>query len=225
MPVFRLIDAPIFPPPEQAEPDGLLAIGGDLSAGRLLQAYRCGIFPWFEPGGPILWWSPDPRLVLDVEDLHVSRSLRKTIRRGHFAVRFDTAFSRVIHACAAANRKDADGTWITPEMEAAYTHLHELGYAHSAEAWAGEELVGGVYGIALGGCFFGESMFSLRSDASKTALVGLVGANQARGVAMLDCQVTSAHLLSMGAREIPRREFLSRLNERLRQPNPPGKWS
>lgn len=225
MPVFRLIAAPIFPPPEQAEPDGLLAVGGDLSAGRLLQAYRCGIFPWFEPGEEILWWSPDPRLVLDTDALHVSRSLQKTLRRGTFTVRFDTAFAQVIHACAATKRRHEDGTWISPEMEAAYTHLHELGYAHSAETWAGDELVGGVYGIHLGGCFFGESMFSTRTDASKVALVGLVGRLKDRGVRMLDCQVTSPHMLSLGAREIPRVEFLQRLHAGLLRPDQPERWS
>ena len=225
MPVFRLIAAPIFPPPEQAEPDGLLAVGGDLSAGRLLQAYRCGIFPWSEPGGPILWWSPDPRLVLDVGDFHVSRRLARTIRRGHFAVRFDTAFARVIHACATVARKGEDGTWITPGMRVAYNHLHELGYAHSAETWEGDALVGGVYGIMLGGCFFGESMFATRTDASKVALAGLVGRLKTEGVGMLDCQVTSSHMLSLGAREVSREEFLRRLHEGLRRPTSRERWS
>ena len=225
MPVFRLIAAPIFPPPEQAEPDGLLAIGGDLSSGRLLQAYRCGIFPWFEPGGPIFWWSPDPRLVLDVDALHVSRRLGRTLRKGAFTLRFDTAFARVIHACATVRRKGEDGSWITREMEAAYTRLHELRYAHSAEAWEGDELVGGVYGIHLGGCFFGESMFSTRTDASKAALVGLVGQLKRRGVGMLDCQVTSAHMLSMGAREVTRAEFLHRLHEGSSLPTSRETWS
>ena len=226
MPVFRLTAAPIFPPPERAEPSGLLAIGGDLSAGRLLQAYRQGIFPWYDrPGGPIEWWSPDPRLILEPSSLHVSRSLRKRIRQRTFEVRFDTAFRRVIHACAVTARPGEVGTWITPEMESAYSHLHDLGYAHSVETWAGPELVGGLYGIHLGGCFFGESMFSIQTDASKVALVGLVEQLQRLGTTLMDCQVTSEHMLRMGAREIPRSEFLHRLEAALGRPFLQLKWS
>jgi len=226
MPVFRLSEAPIFPPADQADPTGLLAVGGDLSPSRLLQAYRRGIFPWYdEPGGPILWWSPDPRLILEPASLHISRRLARRLRARTFEVRLDTAFASVIHACAVTPRADADGTWITPEMEEAYIRLHDLGFAHCAESWAGGELVGGIYGIHLGGCFFGESMFSRRTDASKVALVGLVEALKERGVSMIDCQVTSEHMLSMGAREIPRAEFLRRLDEAQGRPIARGKWS
>ncbi len=226
MPVFRLGPAPIFPPIERAEPDGLLAVGGDLSPGRLLQAYRLGIFPWYdEPGGPILWWSPDPRLILEPSALHISRSLAQSLRRGTFAVRFDTAFAQVIRHCSEAARPGQDGTWITPEMQAAYIHLHELGFAHCAESWEGGELVGGVYGIALGRCFFGESMFARRSDASKVAFVGLVHRLEALGTTLIDCQVRTEHLVSLGAREIPRAEFARRLAEGLAAPTVRGPWT
>jgi leucyl/phenylalanyl-tRNA--protein transferase len=224
MPVYRLGPEPIFPPPEEAEPDGLLAVGGDLSVPRLLEAYCSGIFPWYDEP-PILWWSPDPRLVLFPRELRVSRSLRATIRKGTFEVRFDTAFRRVIHACASTPRKDDPGTWITREVEAGYSALHDLGFAHSAESWAGGELVGGLYGVCLGRCFFGESMFSRRPDASKVALVGLVDELTRRGVELIDCQVTTEHLLSLGAREIPRSEFLRRLDDLLRHPTDRTSWA
>ncbi len=202
-----------FPPVEQAlrEPDGLLAIGGDLAPERIINAYRHGIFPWFSPGQPILWWSPDPRAVLFPEQLKVSRSLRKTLNRGVFHVRFDTSFAQVIRACADTPRRGQPGTWITPEMQQAYIKLHQLGYAHSAESWHGEELVGGLYGIRLGRVFFGESMFSRRTDASKVAFVHLVRKLQEEGVVLIDCQVTTDHLLSLGAEDIPRRRFVELL--------------
>jgi leucyl/phenylalanyl-tRNA--protein transferase len=211
MPVFRLDRRPIFPPPEQAEEEGLLAVGGDLSVERLLAAYAHGIFPWYEPGGPILWWSPDPRLVLFPEELHVSRRLARTIRSGRFTTTRDTAFARVIQACAEVKRPDQPGTWITPEMQRAYIRLHEAGFAHSVETWRGRGLVGGVYGVRLGRTFFGESMFHTESDASKVALVALVDWLKAEGVGLIDCQVTTPHMLRMGAREIPRAEFLRRV--------------
>ncbi len=223
MPIFRLGPLPIFPPAEVAEPEGLLAVGGDLSAPRLLEAYRKGIFPWYDEP-PILWWSPDPRLVLFPDELHVSRSLRATIRKGVYEVRFDTSFRDVIRSCAQIKRKHEDGTWINDDIVQAYANLHELGFAHSAECWQGNELVGGLYGINLGRCFFGESMFARKSDASKVALVGLVGELKRRGVELIDCQVTTEHLLSLGAREIPRAEFLQRLEPLVASPTDRGFW-
>lgn len=215
---------PSFPPPESADDEGLVAVGGDLSVPRLIEAYSLGIFPWYEEK-PILWWSPDPRLVLETADFRASRSLRATIRKGTFRVRFDVDFAAVIAACAGTKRRGEDGTWITPEVRAAYTALHERGYAHSVEVRAAGELVGGLYGVLLGRCFFGESMFSTRTDASKVALAALVDRLRAIDIPMIDCQVTSAHLLSLGAREVPRAEFLRRLREGLRRPFPPGKWT
>ena len=172
MPIFRLPREVVFPDPSLAEPDGLLAVGGDLSPERLLRAYAEGIFPWFNEGSPILWWSPDPRLVLFPDELHVSSSLARTLRRGRYRVTADQAFGRVIRACSWTERPGQDGTWITDEMIAAYEELHRLGFAHSFEAWSGETLAGGLYGVSLGGAFFGESMFSERADASKAAFVG-----------------------------------------------------
>ncbi|MBI5641501.1 MAG: leucyl/phenylalanyl-tRNA--protein transferase [Nitrospirae bacterium] len=208
MPVFRLTHELIFPPPELAEEDGLLAVGGDLTESRLLLAYSMGIFPWFSQGSPILWWSPDPRLVLRPSELKVSRSLRQTIRKGIYSVTFDRCFAEVMRYCAGVSRNEGEGTWITDEMMEAYCRLHEKGYAHSIETWLGDELAGGLYGVALGGIFFGESMFSLKRDASKVALVELVRHLEKNGCSLIDCQVTSEHLLSLGATEIPRAEFL-----------------
>jgi leucyl/phenylalanyl-tRNA--protein transferase len=216
---------PSFPPPEGFHADGLVAIGGDLSIPRLLAAYRRGIFPWYEQGGPILWWSPDPRLVLETEAFHASRSLRAVIRKGTFEVRLDTAFAEVIRACAETKRRDEGGTWITPQVQSAYTTLHELGFAHSIESWFEGELAGGLYGLMIGRCFFGESMFSRRTDASKVALAALVERLKELDVPLIDCQVTSAHLLSLGAKEIPRAEFLRRLDEALQHPTPRQKWT
>jgi len=203
-----------FPPVEEAlvEPNGLLAVGGSLTSQRLLQAYRRGIFPWYSEGQPVLWWSPDPRMVLYPGDLRITRSLRKTLAHTSFRVTFDNAFARVIRACAVA-RDDEAGTWITEEMVAAYCRLYELGHAHSVEVWCGEDLVGGLYGVAIGRVFFGESMFHRRRDASKIALVRLVEALQTAGIQMIDCQVTSAHLASLGAIEIPRQRFISELDQ------------
>ncbi|MBT8121403.1 MAG: leucyl/phenylalanyl-tRNA--protein transferase [Gammaproteobacteria bacterium] len=197
-----------FPDVEAAlrEPDGLLAVGGDLKPERLLYAYRNGIFPWFGPDQPILWWAPDPRLVLFPEQLRISRSLSKTLRKQLFTITFDTAFAQVVHACAAPRPGQA-GTWITPEMQAAYRHMHELGHAHSVECWQQGKLVGGLYGIAIGHVFFGESMFTRVTDASKVGFVALVQKLQASGYRLIDCQVHTAHLESLGAMMIPRREF------------------
>lgn len=215
MALFRLGPDPIFPPPHLAEPEGLLAIGGDLSAERLLAAYRHGVFPWYETGGPILWWSPDPRLVLFPSELRVSRRLRRTIRSDRFEICRNTAFAQVIRACAETPRNHEDGTWITTEMQEAYIRLHKLGHAHCMEAWRDGVLVGGVYGVLVGRCFCGESMFHTETDASKAALVALVERLEAEGVALIDCQVKSEHLLRLGAREIPRDEFLMHLSRGL----------
>jgi leucyl/phenylalanyl-tRNA---protein transferase len=208
-------DAPEwFPPPEHAleDPPGLLAAGGDLSAARLLAAYRRGIFPWYSPGQPVLWWSPDPRAVLFPEELKVSRSLAKTLRNGGFSVTLNEDFAGVIDGCAAP-RAHSPGTWITPEMRAAYLELHRRGYGHSIEARIGGELVGGLYGVRLGGVFFGESMFSRARDASKVALAHLVTVCRRNSIAVIDCQLASRHLASLGARSIPRAQFQALLAE------------
>ena len=215
-----------FPPVEDAmrEPNGLLAAGADLSPGRLLDAYRRGICPWFGDEDPLLWWSPDPRMVLFVEELHVSRSLRKTIRSGRFVVTADRAFSAVMTGCAEP-RADAEGTWITTEMRAAYARLAALGYAHSIEAWGDGQLVGGLYGVAIGRIFFGESMFARVPDASKVAFVTLVRHLQRWQFRMIDCQMPTAHLASFGAREIPRRDFLVEVNRAVVEPPVPAPWT
>ncbi|GAB4357680.1 MAG: leucyl/phenylalanyl-tRNA--protein transferase [Gammaproteobacteria bacterium] len=203
-----------FPPLSEAleEPDGLLAIGGNLSPRLLLTAYRQGIFPWFSDGQPILWWSPDPRAVLFPEKLHVSRSLRKTLRRGLYRVTMNRCFSAVITGCANS-RRDHEGTWITEEMQQAYERLAEMGFAHSLEVWQESELVGGLYGVALGRVFFGESMFSRRRDASKVALVALTKAMVEGGYRLIDCQLYSSHLESLGAELIPRSQFATLIGQ------------
>ena len=213
---IRADDPPdAFPDPQRAlrEPDGLLAVGGDLAPDRLLAAYRRGIFPWFEAGQPILWWSPDPRAVLRPEQLKVSSSLRKTLRSGRLEVTVDHAFDAVIRGCAEP-RPSQRGTWLTADMVSAYERLHALGHAHSVEVWQEQDLAGGLYGLAIGRVFFGESMFSRVRDASKVALCHLVSEVRARGLELIDCQVYSPHLASLGCRTLPRREFL-RLLERL----------
>jgi leucyl/phenylalanyl-tRNA---protein transferase len=216
-----------FPPVDSAlrEPNGLLAAGGDLSSSRLVDAYRRGIYPWYSDGQPALWWSPDPRMVLFVDEFRMSRSLRKRVRHGDFDVRLDTAFRTVIQACARAPRGGQDGTWITPEMMRAYARMHDLGYAHSVEAWRDGELVGGLYGLALGKVFFGESMFARATDASKVCLAALVASMQHRGMTMIDCQQETQHLASLGARPIPRREFVRRLSEMIDSSAPPEGWT
>lgn len=198
-----------FPDPEQAldSPNGLLAVGGDLSPARLLAAYRRGIFPWYEEGQPIMWWSPDPRAVLLPGDLHVSRSLRRTLRSGRFMVSTDRDFDGVITACSGL--RATQGTWITADMRLAYLQLHELGHAHSIETWLGDRLVGGVYGIAIGKVFFGESMFSTEPDASKVALAALLRQLAERNFGLVDCQLETPHLNSLGSRLMRRRDFIA----------------
>jgi leucyl/phenylalanyl-tRNA---protein transferase len=224
MPIFRLVDEIIFPSPNYADPSGLLAIGGDLSSERILAAYRSGIFPWFSGDQPILWWSPDPRAVLDLDAFKLSRSLRKTLKKETFKITFDRAFEAVIEACSTVARKSESGTWITAEMQDAYINLHELGYAHSVETWFGEQLAGGLYGVSLGKAFFGESMFHFKTDASKIALAGLVEHLKSWEFHFIDAQMTTEHLISLGATEIPRRLFLKRLKDALRQPTRRGRW-
>ena len=217
IPWLRAGDPPdAFPPVDTAltDPDGLLCAGGDLSPARLLEAYRRGIFPWFSEGQPILWWSPDPRAVLYPAEFKVSRSLAKTIRNRGLTVTVDRAFGRVMELCADA-RLRPEGTWISPQMLAAYRRLHELGHAHSYETWENDRLIGGLYGIALGQVFFGESMFSLERDASKVALAALVRDMIARGGRVIDCQVASAHLERLGARSVPRRRFVRELAQAI----------
>ena len=216
---------PVFPPVAHAmaEPNGLLAAGGDLSTDRLLAAYREGIFPWYSDGQPILWWSPNPRAVLFPERVRIPRSLHRVLRSGQFRVSMDTAFERVIRACAAP-RKDDEGTWITSEMLHAYERLHRLGLAHSVEVWRAENLVGGLYGVAFGRLFFGESMFSRTNDASKVALVHLCGQLLEWGFPLIDCQQTSAHLQRMGAEDIPRSDFVRLLRQWRDAAAQPSPW-
>ncbi len=214
-----------FPPTELAfqEPNGLLAAGGDLSPAQLIAAYQRGIFPWFDDSQPILWWSPDPRLVLFPNELHISKSMAKLLRRKTFSVSTDKAFLRVLHACAEA-RPGQDGTWITQDIINAYTQLHDLGYAHSVEVWQDDQLVGGLYGIAMGRIFFGESMFSRRSNASKVGFIHLVTALQRLDFALIDCQVHTGHLASMGAREIDRQTFENYLLNCINRRAPMASW-
>ena len=225
--IFQLAKAPDFrfPDVEYAGPEGLLAVGGDLESGRLLAAYRHGIFPWYSEDQPILWWSPDPRAILLPNNLKISRSLKKTIRKNIFRVTLDQQFEQVIQACANTRRGDTEtGTWITPEMMDAYIKLHETGYAHSVEVWHDSKLVGGVYGLALGKAFFGESMFSHMTDASKTGFSFLVRQLEKWGYHFIDCQVESAHLASLGAQPVPRKQFIAMLNDALKYEDRPAHW-
>jgi leucyl/phenylalanyl-tRNA--protein transferase len=217
--------ADAFPPAEEAltEPNGLLAAGGDLAPERLLAAYRQGIFPWYQEGQPILWWSPDPRAVLALDGLKVSRSLRRSLAKRGFEFRVDTAFDLVVAACAEPRASRA-GTWITAAMAEAYGRLHRLGWAHSFETWLEGRLVGGLYGVAIGRAFFGESMFTRVTDASKVALVHGVELLRSRGTAIIDCQVASAHTRSLGAVDIPRAEFLTQIRELCADSTPPQPW-
>lgn len=214
-----------FPPLEAAlaEPNGLLAAGGALTPERVVDAYRRGIFPWYSEGQPVLWWSPDPRMVLFPAEVKLSRSLNRTLRRGRYAVRLDSAFAAVIRECSLP-RPGQDGTWITAEMQQAYVRLHELGHAHSVETWIDGQLAGGLYGMAIGRAFYGESMFSRVSDASKIALAHLARYLERQGFAVIDCQMKTAHLASLGAREIRRRELLHGLETWAREGQGPGKW-
>jgi len=216
----------LFPPIARAlsAPNGLLCAGADLSPERLVAAYSRGIFPWFSEGDPILWWSPDPRMVLFPQELRVSRSLRKAVVRGAYETRFDHDFRAVIEACAAP-RKPEGGTWIVPEMVEAYVRLHERGFAHSVESWQDGRLAGGLYGVALGRVFFGESMFAHAPDASKVALVKLVERLNARGFRVIDCQQATAHLASLGARQIPRKAFAQILEDSIQYPLSGERWS
>lgn len=224
MPIFGLEEAPLFPQPHLAEPSGLLALGGDLRVERLIQAYAHGIFPWYTEGSPILWWSPDPRMVLYPDRLKVSKSLRSIIRKGKYEVRFDHAFQEVIRACAGVPRKGQPGTWITQEMIRAYIDLHEAGYAHSVEVYSDRELVGGLYGVSLGRAFFGESMFHHVRDTSKIALFHLVERLRSWDFQLIDSQVETTHMLRLGAINIRRKAFLEELAEALTHPTIKGKW-
>ena len=217
MPLFRLSERLDFPPAWLARSDGLLCIGGDLSAQRILLAYEKGIFPWFSENEPILWWSPDPRLVLFPENIKVSRSLKKTIKKNTFHLTMDHAFEETILSCAKPRRKEYAGTWLVEEMIEAYIQLHKLGYAHSIETWKDDRLVGGLYGICLGGIFFGESMFSFEDDASKTALTALASHLEQHRFDLIDCQVTTNHLLSMGATEISRNTYLDIIQRSIKR--------
>jgi leucyl/phenylalanyl-tRNA--protein transferase len=214
-----------FPPVDQAldEPDGLLAAGGGLGVPRLIDAYARGIFPWFSEGDPVLWWCPDPRMVLPTDAVHVSRSLSRRLRRRDFEVTFDRAFNRVLEACAAP-RRDAAGTWLVPSMRRAYLNLFEAGAAHSIEVWIDADLAGGLYGVSLGRMFFGESMFSGHTDGSKMALVALARQLHAWGMPLIDCQMPTTHLASLGAREMPRRRFVATVDRLVRLPAVPQPW-
>lgn len=224
MPVFQLDSRPVFPSPSLAEPDGLVAVGGDLSPERLIAAYRSGIFPWPHEGLPLLWFSPHPRMILRPDQLHVPQRLARVLRQGRFEVRLDTAFDAVIAACATTPRRHEAGTWITSAMQAAYSRLHVLGHAHSAEAWQEGELVGGLYGVAVGGAFIGESMFARVPDASKVAFVALVRQLERWGFVLVDAQVRTEHLARFGAREVARRQYLALLEAARRLPPRPGRW-
>jgi leucyl/phenylalanyl-tRNA--protein transferase len=215
MSVFILNKSLQMPSPELADPDGLLAIGGDLSAERLIRAYKMGIFPWFNEDEQIMWWSPDPRFVLFPDDLIVSTSMRKLIRKNAFNVTFNKDFAAVINACKTIKRKGENGTWITDQMEDAYNDLHKLGIAHSVEVWEGENLVGGLYGIRFGKVYFGESMFSRKNNASKFGFITWVEKLKCEGVVLIDCQIANDHVSSLGANEIPREDFLKIIRENI----------
>jgi leucyl/phenylalanyl-tRNA--protein transferase len=224
MPVFQLSEELVFPSPHLASKEGLLAVGGDLSPERLLLAYHLGIFPWYSEKEPILWWSPDPRLVLYPEDFRMPRSLKKAVRKAVFQVTMDQAFRQVMVECARVRLENKQGTWIVDEMIDAYSKLHDAGFAHSVEAWANGRLAGGLYGVSLGKCFFGESMFTRVSNASKVALAALVEKLKALQFAVIDCQVPTAHLIRFGARKIPRSHYLDELQKALKAPTLKGRW-
>jgi len=225
MPVFRLSEALVFPPAYLARKDGLLGVGGDLSSQRLILAYQNGIFPWFSKGEPLLWWSPDPRMVLYPRNINISRSLKKCIRKNLFTITMDQGFNAVITACARSRTDQGEDTWLVDGMIPAYTRLHEKGIAHSVEAWQDNKLVGGLYGVSLGRIFFGESMFSFVSNSSKVCLVALCRHLTALNFDLIDCQVTTAHLLSMGGQEIPRSLFLQKLARSLKKKSVNGPWT
>jgi leucyl/phenylalanyl-tRNA--protein transferase len=224
VPVFRLDERLVFPPPALAD-DGLIAVGGDLRAERLLLAYASGIFPWYEEGQPILWHSPDPRMVLEAAKLHVPKSLEKRMRKAPYRLTLDAAFRDVVEGCAEARRPEGPGTWITPEMVDAYAEIHRRGFAHSCEAWEGESLAGGLYGVSLGAAFFGESMFAVRPDASKIAFVSLVRQLRRWEIGLVDCQVHTEHLDRFGAEEWPRADYLEALRAAIARPTRRGRWA
>ena len=224
MPVILLSDTIEFPPPHLASEEGLLAVGGDLSQKRLLLAYRMGIFPWFSNNEPILWWSPDPRLVLYPHEFKISKTIKKIIKKEVFKVTMDLAFNEVINQCAHVRLKKNQGTWIVKDMIDAYCNLHESGFAHSVEVWQGGDLAGGLYGVSLGKCFFGESMFTRVSNASNIGLVKLLEHLKKLSFDMIDCQVATEHLTRFGARQIPRIRFLNQLEKSLKAPSIKGKW-
>ncbi len=221
--VYRLIDKLIFPPPNLASESGVLAVGGDLSPERLILAYSQGIFPWYSEGEPIMWWSPDPRCVLFPKDIRISRSMRQEIKKNLFSITYDRCFREVIEGCREPRRRESIA-WITDEMVNAYCTLHEMGYAHSVESWKEGKLAGGLYGVSLGKCFFGESMFTRESNASKTALIKLAGALKKLEFSMIDCQVFTDHLVSLGACMIPRNEYLNILEKTVMKPTLCGSW-
>lgn len=224
MPIFLLSDEIKFPQPHLVRKDGLLAVGGDLSQDRLLLAYKIGIFPWYSDSEPILWWSPDPRFVLYPDDIKISKTLKKIIEKDIFHITIDQAFSQVITSCARIRLQNNEGTWIDKDMIKAYCKLHESGFAHSVEAWHEGELAGGLYGVSLGRCFFGESMFTRISNASNVAFVFLVEYLKSLSFDMIDCQVFSEHLVRFGAKEIPRERFLCELEQLLEAPTKRGRW-
>ncbi|MBX7192647.1 MAG: leucyl/phenylalanyl-tRNA--protein transferase [Sandaracinaceae bacterium] len=224
MPVYLLTDKLVFPPAEGASREGVVAVGGDFRPERLLLAYSQGIFPWPTEGMPLLWFSPDPRFVLRPREVHVGRSLKKAMRREPFEVRFDTAFEGVIRACGLVPRPGQDGTWIQEDLIEGYLALHRLGFAHSIEAWRDDALVGGLYGVSLGSCFFGESMFAVEPDASKVAFVTLLAHLERWGIGLVDCQVKTEHLSRFGGREVSRRDFLAELRTRLTHETRRGTW-
>jgi len=225
MPIFQLPDELLFPPPDLADESGILAVGGDLTEERLLLAYSMGIFPWYSEGDPILWWSPDPRLILFPEEIKVSRSLKQTLNKGTFTITMDTAFESVIKECASVHHKNAGDTWITDEMIEAYVHLHHSGFAHSVESWFDDTLVGGLYGLSLGSAFFGESMYAKKSNASKVAFVRLIQQLVIWKFTLIDCQVATRHLKTFGAHDIPRTEFIKLLKRSLEGETRRGNWS
>lgn len=224
MPLFRLSSRLEFPPANLARSDGLLCIGGDLSTKRLLLAYKNGIFPWFSDEEPILWWSPNPRLILFPNQIHISKSLKKTIRKQRFTIKVNTAFEQTIMSCSKPRQENQAGTWLVEEMISAYIRLHEKGHAHSIEAWEGSSLVGGLYGICIGGSFFGESMFSHKADASKLSLVALARYLYSKNFDLIDCQVTTDHLLSMGATQIQRDLFLKIIGQSVKRKDMIVNW-
>ena len=225
MAIFRLPEEHYFPPPCLAEPNGLLAIGGDLLPSRLLLAYSSGIFPWYSEGQPILWFSPDPRYVLLPKDLHIGRSLKKRIRKKDYELKLDTAFDEVVEQCSSKSRTGQFGTWITQDMKKAYSRLFSMGFAHSAEFWVDGQLLGGLYGVVIGNLFAGESMFAHQSDASKIAFVWLVRQMAQWDIELIDCQVYTDHLSRFGAKEIPREEYIERLPGLVRKERKPGSWA